>query len=242
MKNLKKLAFWMAIAVAFAACSNEEPATVIDFETVSLGESGHTSEATPVVIGSVTFNTEEGNYDGFSYWNGGIVVSNLTDRETAGYANQYSVYAAAGANGSSNFGVIYYSSFAAGNSSIVFDQAVNIESVDFNNSTYTYLALKDGNDGGFGGVTAMAAGDWYKVTVTGKNGEETTGSVDFFLADFRDGKSFICNSWTTCSLSTLGTVTQLLFSVDGTDVGESGLNTPAYVCIDNLRFFAISGK
>ena len=243
MKNLLKVSFWAMLAITFAACSNEEPAAdeqketiVIDFEAVELDESGHTDNAVATTVSGVTFNSVQGDGQWGPYWDGGIVVSNQTDKETAGYANQFSVYANAGADNSEQFAVVYYSSFSAANSSIEFSKPIEPQSVAINNSTYVYLALKDGNDGGYGGVTAMGENDWFKVTFTGLNNKEITGKVDFYLADFRDGKTYICTDWTTCDLTALGSVDKILISLDGTDSGEYGLNTPAYVCLDNVTF------
>ena len=63
------------------------------------------------------------------------------------------------------------------------------------------------------------------------------GSVDYYLEDFRDGKSFIEESWAYVDLSSLGRcVNKVEISFSGTDIGEYGLNTPTYCVIDEIGY------
>ena len=86
--------------------------------------------------------------------------------------------------------------------------------------------------------TTYKDGDWFKVTFTGYNAcGENVGSVDYYLADFREGKSFIEESWAYVDLSTLGRcVNKVEISFSGTDIGEYGLNTPTYCVIDEIGY------
>ena len=53
---------------------------------------------------------------------------------------------------------------------------------------------------------------------------------------FRDGKSYISTSWEIVNLTSLGDkVYKIQMSVDGTDRGEWGINTPTYCCIDKNK-------
>ena len=116
-------------------------------------------------------------------------------------------------------------------------KSTTIESIDVANTTYVYWAIKTGDDG-FGACREYKDGDWFKVTFTGYdvNGIKT-GVVDYYLADFRDGKSYIATSWEKVNLTGLGSkVKSVEISIDGTDKSEWGLNTPAYCCIDNIVY------
>jgi len=234
----------------FTACeSDEDDATqVITFEDVDLGTSGYwngsdlsgtssTYESYGQTVteydgsfksGALTCNNV---YNATWYSWSGMACSNHTDMDSIGYGNQYSVYASSGAAGSEQFGLI--GSDGAG---CTFDQSVEIKSLMVNNSTYVYHALKEGNDG-YGLVTQFAAGDYFYMTITGydSTGVET-GTVDFYLADFRDSKTYICSDWTKVSLESLGSVKTLSFSFTSTDTGDYGINTPIYACIDNLVY------
>ncbi len=173
-------------------------------------------------------------FDDYGYgstsWKG-MACSNHTDRDSVGYGNQYSVYAASGAGGSAKFAVMNGDSARC-----TFNYAVRVNSLMINNATYAYLAMKDGNDG-MGAVRKFREGDYFRVTIAGVN---TTGAVtdtiQVYLADFREGKSMICNTWTAIPLSRLGTVKSLVFTFASTDSGDWGINTPAYACIDNLSY------
>ncbi len=245
---MKKVKLFLMVAVAtvgLASCNTEDDPTedaptgdnskTVTFEDVKLDSTGILSVDGGFESCNVKFH-QEIKTDYGVYSNGGFTCSNLTDQTTAGYLNQYSVYAAAGSNGSKQFCVLYHSTYGAENSRITFDSLAHVKSLQINNSTYVYLTLKDGNDGSGIAKRPCGEGDWFKVTLTGKNGVDTTGTVDYYLADFRDGKTYICDTWTNVDLSALGAVTDIYFSFDGTDQGDWGLNTPAYTCIDNLIY------
>ncbi len=165
-----------------------------------------------------------------SSWKG-MACSNHTDRDSVGYGNQYSVYAASGAKGSAKFAVLNSDSARC-----TFNYLVQVNSLMINNATYAYLTMKYGKDGS-GYARKFVAGDYFRVTIAGVGINGTrTGSVDVYLADFRDGKSYVCDNWTTVQLGELGLVKSLVFTFASTDSGDSGINTPAYACIDNLNY------
>jgi hypothetical protein len=63
------------------------------------------------------------------------------------------------------------------------------------------------------------------------------GAVEVYLADFRGGleTGSILDSWLTVDLSPLGTdVAQIGFALESTDNGTWGMNTPAYLAVDDL--------
>ena len=79
-------------------------------------------------------------------------------------------------------------------------------------------------------------GDWLKLVVRGYLDGRETGSVEYYLADFRDGKTYICDKWVEVDLSSMTDVLYLDFILTSSDTGEYGMNTPAYFCLDNLKF------
>ena len=68
------------------------------------------------------------------------------------------------------------------------------------------------------------------MTVRGWLDGEETGTVDVYLAE--DG--LLANTWQQHDLSELGTVDMVDFTFDSTDVGDYGMNNPAYFCMDGL--------
>mgnify|MGYP003296605212 FL=1 len=87
-------------------------------------------------------------------------------------------------------------------------------------------------DGGFS--DKFAEGDYFKVTFVGYKGEQKTGEVDYYLADYREGKRFLNNNWEYLDLTPLADADRVEVLFDGSDKGEYGLNTPRHVFIDNL--------
>lgn len=247
MKKLLLLAF---AAFAFAACSDETynyfelPSSyTVDFEAAVLGDDGYIwgkSQATEqddvdytgkpiksnIFFGPAyaekdaqiyTYYTDYGHT--YDTWNG-FVISNHTDRTTEGFANDKSVYADSGANGSSQFAVAYYSAWTPGGMGIPqikFPSAVVPQSIAIANTTYLYLYLQNGS---IVDVTAE---------ITGYNCGVETGKVTVDLANKAAGT--IKSGWEEVDLSSLGSVTSLSFAVLSADV-----MCPSYLAIDELVY------
>lgn len=195
------------------------------------------------------------NY-GYNYWNGGFAISNWNNLTNDSYLNQCSVYSGSegdkkgGYNGSSKFAVAFgYSDFFNGNSSI-YCANLHFESADTEkeisgmwvcNSTYTYLVMLYGNEFTTGGLPLEdqpTNEHYFKLIATGYDSNNAvTGTAEIYLADF-DGNSDlngIRNGWTYFDLSELKEVNKIVLNFKGSDSGTYGLNTPAYVCIDNIE-------
>lgn len=89
----------------------------------------------------------------------------------------------------------------------------------------------------FGGASGNDP-DFFLLTITGLDAtNQTVGSTNFYLADYRfddNSKDYIVDSWELVDLSGLQGATRLSFAVTSSDIGQYGLNTPAYVALDNL--------
>jgi len=168
-----------------------------------------------------------------SYWSG-FAVSSLTDTETPGFANDLSVYDSGGASGS-NFVV----GSVFGTLTINFTKELNIGEISLNNGTYAALSMQNVDQYAkkFGGDSGDDP-DYFLLKIAGVNEVgDTTGIVDFYLADFRfddNTQDYIVQDWTTVDLSSLGAVSQLKFALESSDVGEFCMNTPAYFCLDDI--------
>jgi hypothetical protein len=185
------------------------------------------------------FNPSYGSWDGFVY-------SQKADITTAGYSNQYSVYDVT--NGNNKFAIYYppmgadaFAYFPAGSE-------YNVKSINVCNTTYAALTMKYGDPSfarKFGGTSGNDK-DWYKMTIIGFNAAgDSVKSVDFFLSDYRpddNSKDYIVNKWTTIDLSSLGKINKMTFRFKSTDNGAWGMNTPAYVCLDDLKYEIIRTK
>ncbi|XZE20923.1 DUF4465 domain-containing protein [Pirellulaceae bacterium SH449] len=220
---------------------------LVGFEELSLSQNSFYNGADAAggwTSGGVFFNNSYnpnwGSWSGFAY-------SNVVDKTTSGFGNQYAAFASAnpgaGANGSSNYAV----AFGGANSFFNMPESSRLISMSVTNTTYTALSMRDGDSFSkqFGGLTGNDP-DWFRVTFTGFSDVNatgsTTGSVDFYLADFRfadNSLDYIIDEWTNLSLTSLGIVRSVRLSFSSSDVGAWGMNTPAYVALDNLRFAAV---
>ena len=236
----------LTMGFVFVSCDNEEE---IDGKSFTLSVS--LSKADSVYLGTdksksygdsaylyyhqdITINpfvlthsfTDYGFGEGFTYTSG-------TDKTTAGYMNLSAItgkgvksnaYFTANAGG---YGIVAEITFKDG-------KAYNAKECYVTNSTYAYLAIKDQNDGGYGGVKEWTKDDKFTLTITGYNGKEKTESVDFLLADGLN----IVDTWQKVDLKKLGLVTKIQFSMSSTDEstyeGYTYMNTPAYFCLDQL--------
>jgi hypothetical protein len=235
---MKKIITLASLIVMMVACTVPYYYDRADFEDVPLPDAGYFDADLLGAFKSrdIIFTSEwVSEYGGYS--NGGIYPSNLNDSVTTGIINQYSSYPKP--NG--NFAVVHYNDYVSStienNATFILPEPTMVESVKVANSTYTYWAIKNGDDG-FGSCRAYKDGDWFKVTFTGYNAcGENVGSVDYYLADFRDGKSFIEESWAYVDLTSLGKcVYKICISFSGTDIGDYGLNTPTYCVIDEIDY------
>ncbi len=172
---------------------------------------------------------------GFTAWSG-FAYSTTTDTTTPGYLNQYSAYPGNGAGDA-----VYAVGYAALGAAEVFlpSEGQTPVSVKIANTTYAALSMLQGDAFAkkFGGVSGDDP-DIFRLTITGRRGEETVGQVQFFLADYRpvdNAQDKIVTGWETVDLSSLGSgITSLRFTLDSTDNGPFGMNTPGYFALDDL--------
>jgi PKD repeat protein len=176
-----------------------------------------------------------------SAWNAwsGYIYSNLNDTITEGYGNQYSVFDAS--NNKNKFAVYYDNGAKA---FFTGTKPIQVLSIKICNNSYTALSMLKGDAFAkkFGGATG-ADPDFYKVIIKGLDANNAVVStLDFFLADFRSANNtedYVVKKWTTVDISSLGKVNKLTFSLISSDNGEWGMNTPAYICIDDITYYEL---
>lgn len=204
----------------------------VDFENYELPIDTFINEEPDGFVNSgVTLpNFYNANYNSFS----GFALSTMTDTETPGYLNQYSSASGSGADASLTYAVGYVSF----NNSIFIEEDLSIKSLSVNNTTYAYLSMRDGDNFAkkFGGETGEDP-DYFLLTIKFFNdGVMLEDTVDFYLADYRDTVDYIVGSWSNIDLSSVqGEYNEIKFCLSSTDNGAFGMNTPAYIAIDNLE-------
>ena len=228
----------------FTSCNkgkSEAQTQIIDFETLQIPQAGYwngSDGSGSFMAGTLKFENLYSKswitWAGFSY-------SQKNDVTTAGYTNEFSVFDTS--NNLNKFAVFYPSfeqsifvSFPSGEEHV-------IQSMDMCNNTYAGLSMKNGDSYSkkFGGASGSDQ-DWFKVTVNGfnKSGAKVS-SLDIYLADFRfsdSSKDYILSKWTNFDFSSLGKVHQITFVFSSSDNGIFGINTPTYVCLDNIKYVA----
>lgn len=229
------------LAALFALLPLEASAQrAIDFADISLspdsydngsgGGGGFTS-------GGAFFNNHY-NPD-FGSW-GGWALSNVSDTETAGWDNQYAAITGAGLGPGGVYGVAYVDSFTPTIPRIVLPEGESVLGIQVTNTTYAYHAMLEGDDFSrkFGGADGSEP-DFFRLTIHGLTaGEASTGSVDFYLGDYRfedDSLDHLVDVWSWVDLSGLGADTRALeFTLASSDTGAFGMNTPAYFALGEV--------
>ena len=99
------------------------------------------------------------------------------------------------------------------------------------NHPWPYYGCEHGD--GFG--EPFGEGDYFELIAHGvaADGSETTVSIN--LVEFTDGELKALNDWTFFDLSGLGEVESVYFTMNSTDVGDYGMNTAAYFCMDKFQ-------
>jgi len=215
------------------SCTDEDTfrTEVADFEDFELEKQSYWIGSDGIgqfTSGNKIFNNiyypDWNSWSGFSYSN---VENSILYNEIAKYAS----IAGWGAEKSENYVCVHQFEKVV----IDFLEMEEPRVVRITNSTYTFFAIKYGYDYAkkFGGRDGSDP-DWFKLTITGIGySNEITGTVDFFLADYRfdnNEDDYIVGNWNYVDLRDLGIVKSLEFELSSSDAG-----TPLYFCMDDLK-------
>ncbi len=202
-----------------------------------------------------------GDSGGYQWW-AGMAYSNITDNTTPGYANQFSAITGGGLDSDAQtvagetYVIAYQDTYQGINPSVDLNPEsgsdIQIDGIYLTNTTYAYLAIKDGNDGSeypyvkkFGGESGDDK-DFFYVTITGYDKDyNQTGTYDFYLADYRfddNDLDYVIDAWTYVDFKeagfTMGTTSFTLEFVTS-DVGDYGANTPFYAALGGMNVSVI---
>ncbi len=126
----------------------------------------------------------------------------------------------------------YYSAFYGEKSNIItFDVENTPQFVYICQTSQVLDVLKNGN----AYARAFENGDYLTLKIEGlSEKQEAVSDLTYYLADFRDGKNVLNEGWEKVDLTSLGNCYGLRFTMNSTDVGEWGINTPTYFALDGL--------
>lgn len=199
-------------------------------------------------------------YNDYDFSAGGMVLSQWnyrTDIEGVSegwwytFSNQCSVYntdsqdganKGAGAGGSNTFAVIngFEGEYSDGVGSFRFTNGAEyrVVAMDICPTSYVYGCITEGNAFGNNPDKSLEeVGGWFKIIATGYDAEgNETASVEKYICDYRSSirPVKISSTWENWDLSGLGRVNEVKFNFEGSDSGAYGLNTPAYMALDNI--------
>ena len=196
-------------------------------------------------------------YNGWDYtWWYGATYSNHTWSGTppSGLAGQYTAYppggtgGPGGAAGSSNYAVFFCTAdWDNGGQTYSFPldlpQGKQIQGLSVTNNTYVWNTIKYGDEYGF--TQPFDTGDYFLLSIIGLDGSGqpiAASPVEIYLADYRSqnpAEHYILETWQSVDLSGLQGAEKLLFRLSSTDVGQYGMNTPAYFLVDNIELAEI---
>lgn len=228
MKNLILLLFVFAITISSAQT------TTAGFENFDLEPESflNGSDLEGGFADGDVFLPNDFNTD-FSSWSG-WAITNAADNTTPGFLNQYAAITGEGRDSDS-----YATSFVFPEAIVRLENDADQEGVYITNSTYAYFSMLDGDAFAkkFGGITGDDS-DFFLLTIRAYQGGELSDvDIEFYLADYTfvdNSQDYIVDEWTYVDLTSLGEADSLSFSLTSSDVGEFGMNTPAYFCIDDF--------
>lgn len=241
---------WQSVRIAviftawFGILESSHAVTIVDFDDVQLPvESAFPATAadqSAIVRHGVVFNRSWNSQYGCCP--SGWALSNQTERLAAGLAGTYSAFVPSDAVGNAAG-----NQFAVGNnlqrgeSRILFPQPTLVQGMHVANVTYAYLATVQGDDGAGFVKGPFQTGDWFRLDVVGMDASGgETGREPIFLVDYRDGNLAALQDWTWFDLTSLGNqVASLEFEMTSSDLGDFGMNTPAYFAIDDLTIGSV---
>jgi hypothetical protein len=227
----------LIVVLLLGVCGLVKAEQIANFEDLALeagtywnGSDGSGGFASGSAWFSNNYDTTYGSWDGFAY-------SNISNTSAKGWASQYNAITGSGQGGSANYAVGYVGWPTP--PTMTLDEPTIVSGLYVTNDNYAYYSMLKGDSFAkkFGGSTGNDA-DWFLLTMTGIDATgAVTGTVDFYLADFRfanNSLDYIVSDWQYVSLASLGVVKSVEFSLSSSDNGAYGMNTPAYFAIDTV--------
>jgi hypothetical protein len=222
----------MAVLLTGFALSAEAQ-TVSNFENLPLPSAESYWDGSDQSGSFQSGNAEFFNFHDGSYWLGGFAYSNMTDITTAGFMNLYSAIPGIGANSSTNYAVgqdgatLRITGPAKGGV---------VDGFHVTNSTFAALSMQDGDMFAkkFGGATGDDP-DWFLLTIVGYLENNPKDTIRYYLADYRyadNSFDYIVKEWRWVDTRALGNIDSMSFHLSSSDLGQWGMNTPAFFCMD----------
>lgn len=223
----------------------EGTAYTATFEDVPLKkESYWNGEGEDDFAGNGTFSTLYSGSYAFSnnrhtstYWSG-FACSNQTSVEYSGLSDQYRSAVGSG-HDSDNYGVAYVYTGIPHSVDVTNNKTEgdSIRGFYVSNTAWAKDAILNG-DGQSDVAGGFVTGDYFKLVITGKAVDNTTTTLDYYLADYtakKEADHYCLDTWQWVDLRSLGKVKEVSFRMEGTKKNSQGLTTPTYFCLDDFN-------
>lgn len=230
----------MLLALGIVACNNEGEDNVIKPEPIVENFDGFVGEAQYLYgYENDAIKCEYFYNEDYGYW-GGFAHSKVfeTDAKKGLYENQYAAYNSQAASGD-GFLLYYYDSYNEP-CDIVFKQEasmISLSSVKLNLTTYTYASITDEDINDYARV--FVEGDYLKVVFSKVDamGKTLGKGAECYVVDYRNGKRFVADNWQEYYLPGMVLASdRVRVTIETSDIGEYGPNTPLYICMDDLTY------
>ncbi len=162
--------------------------------------------------------------------------SNRTSTSFSSYTtDQWNSAVGHGVEDSANYGVVYVSPYMGKTVTTLSntEEGQTVPGVYITNSAWVVDAIENGD----GMEGKFEQDDLLTLQVTGLKADDTSTTLEFPLADYRDSEAsehWYLDTWQWIDLSELGDVKSLEWNILSTKKNSAGITTPTYVCIDNL--------
>ena len=236
MSFVTTMMFVLTLSMGLAALADPP-----DFDDLSLSPESYWNGSGGLggfTSGSASFNNTFTDWGGgFTSWEG-FAYSNLTQQETPPTAmpGQYTAISGSGQT-PANYGIGFVG--WAGLPTMSLAEPMQLDEAYFTNNRSAYYSMLNGDSFAkqFGGASGDDP-DWFLLSIEGFDDQQnSTGTVDFYLADYRFSENsldYIVNDWSRVDLSSLGVVQEVTFNLSSSDTGDLGMNTPAYFAMDTV--------
>lgn len=228
---MEKFYFTLMLATACTYIMAQQP-TVATFEDLNAAPDTYwdgSDESAMFVSGGYTFINNYVDWGGYGSWDG-FAYSAMTSKSYASLSDQYNSCTGCGLEGSATFAVGYYSAYMGTEPTVIANDGMPFVATGcyVTNAAYAYTSMLEGD----AYSKKFDENDWFVLTATGYLNGDAIGSTDFYLA----GNGSILDSWSYFDLSVLGTVDEIHFTLNSSDIGDWGMNTPSYFCLDNFGY------
>lgn len=219
-----------ALYFALDGLKISRPEVVAGFEDITLAKADTVWQGADAPVlgwnnwtsGTYNFQTYYDNGYGSDYYSA-FTVSNQTANTFEGLQDAYHS-ASGGAYEGNNF-VVWNMNYY-GSDTLSFEPQV-VPGFWVNNTAYAVNSMVNGD----GFAKAFGHNDWFRLTINGYlNGDGIDTQVEVDLA--KDGKYI--NQWTYVDLTQFGPMDAITFTMSSSDMGDWGMNTPAYFAMDNF--------